>query len=75
MNKVILQFINKEKESAMLYEGVIEKMLNDTDEYEYAEDILVGILEYIKKEGYITAKQIEAVNNIKDKPTIEYEEW
>lgn len=70
MNNAVQQFINKGKESAELYKNIIERMLNDTDEYEYAEETLCGILDFINVEGRITEKQMEAVDNIKDKPSI-----
>lgn len=41
----------------------------ESNHFRYAEDTLVGIMEHIDANNSITDKQIEAVENIKAKPS------
>lgn len=73
MNDVLNQFINKNSERAEEYNDLIEQMLSDySSGYSYAEDTLVGILSYIEENRSITDAQVEAVENIRKKPSKGY---
>ncbi len=63
------QFINKNSNRAEEYRETIERMLSRWDAYGYAEQTLIAILEYIEKNDTITDGQIQAVENIKGKPS------
>jgi len=62
---VISQFLSKGKSNAAKYIDIIDEMMDDYLEYNWAESTLLDIYDFIKKEGYITEKQIEAVENIR----------
>ena len=66
------QFINKNSERAEEYREIIEDMMGDYDAYHYAESTLLGILEYIDENDPITAAHIQALENIKEKPSESY---
>lgn len=68
MEDVIGKFLNKKKNGCDEWRDVIEDMLNG-GEYRYAEDILIDFLDFIDKNDTITDGQIQAIENIKSKPT------
>ena len=68
MSNELEQFINKNLARAEEYREIIEDLLGDYASYHYAEPTLLGILDYIEENDAITDAQIEAVNNIKEKP-------
>lgn len=61
---VVSQFLSKGESNAAEYIELIEDMLGDYSKYHWAESTLLGIYDFIEKEGYITEKQMEAVDNI-----------
>ena len=61
----VSQFLSKIETKAADYIDIIEDMLGNYSTYGWAESTLVGIYDFIKKNGYITDKQIEAVENIR----------
>lgn len=63
------QFLNKKAERAAKWREVIEDMLSSGLRYQYAEPTLLGILEHIEENGDISDAQIQAVENIKEKPS------
>ena len=65
----IEQFINKNSKRAEEYHEIIENMMDDYYSYGYAENTLLGILEYIENNDDISDAQVEAVENIKEKPS------
>ena len=65
-------FIKKNQKLALKYLHIVEDMLGDNDSYGYAETTLAGIYDYIMFHKSITEKQIEAIGNIKDKPSGHY---
>jgi methylaspartate ammonia-lyase len=67
---VIQNFINKNSDKAMKYRLKIEDML-DSGNYDYAEDTLAGILDFICNYDKVTEAQIKAVENIYEKPAYE----
>lgn len=71
MNDVLKSFADKNKKLAQQYKEIIEEML-DSGDYRYAETILVNYLYWIDEHGSLSSKQIEAVNNIKAKPSQSY---
>jgi hypothetical protein len=62
------QFINKNSNRAEEYHEIIEEMMGNHYAYGYAESTLLGILDYIDENDTITDSQVQAVNNIKEKP-------
>ena len=62
---VVSQFLSKGEIKAVEYIDIIEDMLGNYFTYGWAESTLVGIYEFIEKNGYITEKQIEVVENIR----------
>lgn len=66
------QFLKKNSDRAVKWLAIVEGMLNDYDAYGYAEDTLVGIHDYIEENDNITDAQIQAVENIRDKPSQNY---
>jgi len=61
---VVSQFLSKGENNTAEYIDIIESMLGDYSNYHWAESTLLGIYDFIEKEGYITEKQMEAVDNI-----------
>lgn len=72
MSDALEQFLNKNSDRAKKWQRVIEGMLNSDGDYDYAEETLGGILEYIEENDTITDAQIQAVENIQDKPSSSY---
>lgn len=66
---VLSSFLNKKGVRAKEYRDIIEDMMGDYGAYHYAENVLLGILDHIEETGDITDNQVEAVNNIKAKPS------
>lgn len=60
-------FLNKKSVTAAKLRDAISSMLNSGD-YDYAEDTLIGIFEDTEKHDRATDAQIQAVENIRDKP-------
>ena len=65
------QFINKNSSRAQKYYEILEEMLK-SGRYIYAEHTLADILEYIDENDTITDGQIEAIQNIREKPSEGY---
>lgn len=72
MENALEQFIQKNAKRANEYVEIIEEMLGDYSSYHYAEDTLLGILDFIHKNDSITDAQVQAVENIKNKPNDKY---
>lgn len=72
MENPLEKFLNKNSKRAQEYYAIIEDMLSDGLRYTYAESTLMGILEFIEEEDNITDAQIQAVENIKEKPNQKY---
>ncbi len=72
MNDVLEQFINKNSKRGEEYREIIEDMMGDFSAYNYAEDTLLGILDYIEENDSITDTQVQAVENIREKPSENY---
>ena len=66
------QFINKKAKRAEEYREIIEEMMGDYSAYNYAESTLLGILEFIDEKDYITDAQVQAIENIREKPSKGY---
>lgn len=62
---VVSQFLSKRETKATEYIDIIEEMMGDYSKYNWAESTLLGIYDFIEKEGYITEKQIAAIENIR----------
>lgn len=56
-------FLKDGDERAIAYREKIEDMMGSGD-YGFAEDTLLGILDFIDKESRVTEKQCKAVDNI-----------
>jgi YesN/AraC family two-component response regulator len=63
------QFLKKNNERADKYHRIIEEMMSAYAEFHYAQDTLLGIMEYIEKNGSVTDAQVKAVENIRNNPT------
>lgn len=61
-------FLKKKSNGASEYLAILEDMLNSGD-YRYAEQTLADIYSFIEKNDHITDAQIQAVENIKQKPS------
>lgn len=72
MENPLQKFLNKNSERAQKYAAIIEDMLSSGLRYQYAESTLMGILDFIEKEDNITDAQVQAVENIKEKPNQKY---
>jgi fibrillarin-like rRNA methylase len=68
---VIDDFLNKKQETAEKWLPIISDMSND-ESYAYASDTLDGIYDDVCEEGRITDAQIQAVENIRNKPSQNY---
>lgn len=69
MSNPIEQFLNKKSDRAEEYREIIEEMLGRYDAYGYAQETLISFLDYIDENKDITDAQIQAVENIKEKPS------
>jgi len=65
-------FLNKHALRADKYRNLLEEMLAHQEAYSYAEKTLSGIWDYIDQYDSITDSQIEAIENIRLKPSIGY---
>lgn len=63
---VVDKFLQKQEDIAIQYIELIEKMLGNYQDYCWAESTLLGVYDFIKENGYITKKQIETIENIKE---------
>ena len=70
MNQILDDFLEKNSVRAEEWKSVLESMLNDYDAYGYAEDTLISIYEYIDEHDKISDKQIQAIENIRNKPSL-----
>lgn len=64
MSDALDDFLTKKEEPAKAYSEKIEEMMND-ERYEWAGDTLTSIYDFILMNGYISQKQMDAVDNIK----------
>jgi len=69
MSNALEQFLGKYSKRAEEYQEIIEGMLSRWDAYGYAEQTLISILDYIEENDNITDAQVQAVENIKEKPS------
>jgi hypothetical protein len=65
---VVDLFLQKGEDRAAEYIDILESMLGDDYHYGFAYTTLLGIYDFIEKHGYITEKQVEAVDNIRKSP-------
>lgn len=72
MNQVLNSFVKKNDSKTTLWHTIIQEML-DSGSYDYAEETLYDIQQYIEFNHTISDKQIQAVKNIKNKPS--YSDW
>lgn len=68
MSNPIQDFLNKKAERANKWLAIVEGMLNSGD-YIYAEHTLADIYRFIEENQSITDAQIQAVENIREKPS------
>lgn len=71
MSDVLAQFLEHKENNYQEYLNIISEMLS-SGHYDYAEDTLVGIYEWVEEHETISQNQIDAVNNIKNKPRNHY---
>ena len=72
MSDAIDQFLNKNTERVEKCKRIIKEMLNDETSYGYAEDTLFGILHFVEENNSVSDAQIQAVVNIRNKPSNPY---
>lgn len=72
MSDVLEQFLDKKAVRAKQYRKIIESMLGEWDRYGYAETTLIAILDFVEENNHITDAQIQAIENIKRKPSKRY---
>lgn len=60
----IAEFIQKKRGRVDEYKEKIEAMLNDPEQYDWAEETLTGIYDFILERDSITEKQMAAVDKI-----------
>ena len=63
MSDVLSNFLKKKAGPVIEYREKIESMMSSGD-YQWAEETLLGIYEFINERDMITEKQIQAVDNI-----------
>jgi hypothetical protein len=63
---VVAQFLSKGENNASKYLDILAGLLSNQEGYGWAESTLLGIYDFIEKNGYITEKQMESVDNIKN---------
>ncbi len=68
MSNPLEQFINKNSQRADEYREIIEEMLGNYSRYGYAQETLIGILDYIESSHSISNGQAQAIENIRSKP-------
>ncbi len=66
---VVGDFIQGKENRADEYIEIIGEMMGRYDDYGYAQQTLLGILDYIEENNNITDRQVEAVENIRNKPS------
>lgn len=69
MNKELDKFLNRNIDEVLEIQRIIEGMLDELDEYGYAEDTLRGIYDMVEETGAVTPGQRTAVENIRAKPS------
>lgn len=67
-NDAITKFLARRDANSLVYKKLIEELLSAGLKYSYADETLVSILDFIESSGFITPKQMHAVDNIKSKP-------
>ena len=72
MSDVLEQFLDKKAVRAKQYRKIIESMLGRWESYGYAETTLIAILDFVQENNHITDAQIQAIENIKRKPSKRY---
>ena len=72
MSNALEQFINKNSKRAEEYREIIEEMMGNYDAYHYAQETLLGILDYIEENHSVTDAQVGAITNIKSNPSKRY---
>ena len=68
MIDAVSQFLEKGHNRVEKYRTILHNMLGD-GAYQYASETLLGILDDIDSEERVTVAQIEAINNIRAKPS------
>lgn len=68
MSDALEQFLGNKSKRAQEYRDTIEDMLGQYAKYGYAESTLIGILDFIEENNDVTNAQVQAVENIKEKP-------
>lgn len=64
MPSAIDSFIEKRKTIVNEYKAKIESMLEDRESYDWAEDTLMSIYDFMEERQFISDKQQAAVNKI-----------
>lgn len=64
MDDVLKQFIKNKRGPVETYTVRIEEMMND-ERYEFAQETLTGIYDFIIMNDHVTQKQMDAVDKIK----------
>lgn len=64
MDDVLKQFIKNKRGPVETYTTRIEEMMND-ERYEFAQETLTGIYDFIIMNDHVTQKQMDAVDKIK----------
>lgn len=72
MNKELDKFIHRNVDEVLEWTNIITSMIEDSEDFGYADDTLRGILETIESSGAVTDAQIRAVENIRAKPSSRY---
>lgn len=67
--RVVGAYLRKSEDNAAKYLEQIEEMLSDWETYNWAESTLISIYDFIEEHGYITTKQMEAIDNIRNSHT------
>lgn len=70
MNDAINRFVSGKSELCKEWMDAIEEMLS-SDNYRYATNTLEDIYEHIEKYNSVSERQIQAIKNIRSKPSYE----
>lgn len=72
MSNEIDKFLNRNIDEVIEWTNIITTMIEDSEDFGYADETLRGILEHIEQTGNVTDAQKRAVENIRAKPSSKY---
>jgi hypothetical protein len=71
-NNEIHKFLNRNIDKVIEWRKIIEDMLDEPHRYGYADEMLRSIYAYTEDHGDITEAQMNAIENVRRKPSGSY---